>query len=200
MTVLRGTRVLVRLATPADAPAIAAYWRRNRARFARWDPVRPASFFTAPHWRGQAAAYRREARADRSLRMFVFDAARPERVIGVVNLSNFVRGAFQACHLGYSIDGGMEGRGLMSETLRLVIAHAFGPLGMHRLMANYRPENRRSARLLRRLGFRIEGRARAYLLIRGRWRDHVLTSLVSRHWKPARAAHRIRAPHRGAAR
>jgi ribosomal-protein-alanine N-acetyltransferase len=44
-------------------------------------------------------------------------------------------------------------------------------------MANYRPENTRSAGLPQRPGFEHEGRARAYLKIDGSWADHVLTSL-----------------------
>jgi ribosomal-protein-alanine N-acetyltransferase len=46
-------------------------------------------------------------------------------------------------------------------------------------MANYRPENERSGRLLQRLGFAREGYARDYLFIDGAWRDHVLTSLTT---------------------
>ncbi len=36
----------------------------------------------------------------------------------------------------------------------------------------------RSAQVLARLGFQIEGRARRYLQLNGVWRDHVLTSLL----------------------
>lgn len=46
-------------------------------------------------------------------------------------------------------------------------------------MANYVPTNERSGRLLRRLGFTVEGYARDYLFIDGAWRDHVLTSLTN---------------------
>jgi len=30
----------------------------------------------------------------------------------------------------------------------------------------------------------VEGYARDYLLINGKWEDHILTSLVNPHWKP----------------
>ena len=46
-------------------------------------------------------------------------------------------------------------------------------------MANYRPENDRSRKLLERLGFVREGLARDYLFIDGAWRDHVLTALTN---------------------
>lgn len=66
---------------------------------------------------------------------------------------------------------------MMSEALQAVIAYAFGDLALHRLQANYQPANVRSARLLQKLGFEIEGQAKDYLFLDGAWRDHVLTSL-----------------------
>ena len=68
----------------------------------------------------------------------------------------------------------------MGEALGALIEYAFTELELHRLMANYRPENERSAAVLARLGFEREGFARDYLYIDGAWRDHVLTALVRR--------------------
>ncbi|MFX8004460.1 GNAT family N-acetyltransferase, partial [Acinetobacter baumannii] len=65
----------------------------------------------------------------------------------------------------------------MQEALSQAIGHVFSQLGLHRIMANTRTENRRSQALLQRLGFQQEGRARDYLKIDGQWRDHVLHSL-----------------------
>jgi len=50
-------------------------------------------------------------------------------------------------------------------------------LQLHRIMANYVPTNDKSARLLRRLGFSVEGYAPDYLFLDGVWKDHILTSL-----------------------
>lgn len=187
---LRGAGFLVRVGKPADIPQILAYFQRNREHLAPTSPLPPADFYSAGHWRARLARADEGYRADRLLHCFVFRERAPsagvtgsEEVIGTVNLSNFVRGVFQACHLGYSIDREVEGSGTMSAAVRLVLDHAFGPLNLHRVMANYLPENERSARLLARLGFRIEGRASAYLQIAGVWRDHVLTSLVNDDWR-----------------
>jgi ribosomal-protein-alanine N-acetyltransferase len=51
-------------------------------------------------------------------------------------------------------------------------------------MASYLPHNQRSGKLLKRLGFVVEGYARDYLLINGLWQDHILTSLTNPNWKP----------------
>jgi ribosomal-protein-alanine N-acetyltransferase len=106
-------------------------------------------------------------------------------IVASVNLSNVVRGVFQACHLGYSVDAAHEGRGIAFEAVGAVVRFAFAELRLHRVMANYQPTNERSAKLLRRLGFTAEGYARDYLYINGGWRDHVLTSLSNPDWVPA---------------
>jgi len=45
------------------------------------------------------------------------------------------------------------------------------------------PTNERSARLPRRLDFVVEGDARDYLLIQGRWEDQVLVGLTNPAWQ-----------------
>ena len=67
----------------------------------------------------------------------------------------------------------------MREALTSAITYIFDEIGLHRIMANIRPENVRSARLLERLRFEREGLARSYLKINGVWADHVLTSLIN---------------------
>ena len=50
------------------------------------------------------------------------------------------------------------------------------PAGSYYIQAAYVPANERSGRLLRRLGFTVEGYARDYLYIGGAWRDHIVTA------------------------
>jgi ribosomal-protein-alanine N-acetyltransferase len=100
-------------------------------------------------------------------------------VVAGCNFTNIVRGIFQACHLGYSVDHAWQGKGLMFEVAQAGIAYMFDNQGLHRIMANHMPANVRSEKLLRRLGFEREGFARAYLKINGQWQDHVLNALVN---------------------
>jgi len=175
-------RLALRLASPAEAEAVIDYFARNREHFARWDPRKPPGFYDAAWWRQRLEVEAQAALADRGYRLFVFTKDDPARVVGQAHFANIVRGAFHCCHLGFSIDRELEGRGLMYEALTRAIAFAFDDLRLHRIEANHRPENVRSARVLRRLGFVPQGYARDYLRIDGEWRDHVLTALVNARW------------------
>lgn len=187
MESLRTDRLVLRLAEPDEAEAVAEFQRNNRTHFEPWDPRRAESFFTGWWWREQLRLDHELAMADRGYRFFLFETEAPDRVIGHAHLSNVVRGAFQACHLGFGIDRHREGRGLMREAVSATIDLAFGPLALHRIEANHRPENARSAGLLERLGFVPQGFARDYLYIDGAWRDHVLTARTNPQWTPPRS-------------
>lgn len=178
---------MLRLPDEADAPAIVRYYDVNRVHLAPWEPARSAAFYTSEFWRAQILQARREFADDCSCRFFLFDGAAAERgqtlVVGNAGLSNIVRGVAQFAILGYGLGAAEQGRGLMAEALEAVLRYGFGELGLHRISANYLPRNERSGRLLRRLGFTVEGYARDYLQIAGRWEDHILTSLVNPDWR-----------------
>jgi [ribosomal protein S5]-alanine N-acetyltransferase len=166
-----------------------AYFERNRDHLAPWDPPRPDGFYTEAFWRERLLRDHDDLAADRALRLALQWREPPDgEVIGVLNFNQFVRGAFQATTVGYSLDHGAVGKGVMFEALEAASAHMFNMLGFHRVMANYMPHNERSGRLLRRLGFVVEGYARDYLYIDGAWRDHILTALTNPNPKPPDAS------------
>ena len=184
---LATARLAVRLARPGMQAAMARFLRDNfTGHLDRWSPPAASAFFTEDFWRDRLAIAVEEFHAGRAAR-FVLQPPGPETgpVIGTCNYTNIVRGPFLACHLGYQIARSHEGQGLMAEALRATNAFAFRELRLHRIMANYRPENERSGRLLERLGFVREGLARDYLFIDGAWRDHVLTALANPAFDPS---------------
>lgn len=93
-------------------------------------------------------------------------------IVGVININSIVRGTFLSASLGYYVGAPFAGHGFMSEGLKQTVAHAFGPLGLHRLEANIQPDNARSLALVGRCGFQREGFSPRFLYIAGQWRDH----------------------------
>jgi ribosomal-protein-alanine N-acetyltransferase len=156
----------------------------NREHLAPWEPFRPDDYYTLDFWSDRFSSGNEEIASDRSLFLVLLNRMNPSgAIIGQIGLSNITRGAFQAAHLGYSLDQNAVGKGLMCEALTVVIEYVFEELNLHRVMANYSPRNERSGKLLRRLGFTVEGYARDYLRLAGTWEDHILTSLVNPSWK-----------------
>ncbi len=109
-------------------------------------------------------------------------------LVGIFTVSQIVRGYFQSAYLGYYANARHAGRGLMSESMQLVLDHAFGPLSLHRLEANIQPGNAPSIALARGAGFRLEGYSPRYLLIGGRWRDHERYAITADEHAQNRAA------------
>ncbi|MDH0342239.1 GNAT family N-acetyltransferase [Chromobacterium haemolyticum] len=181
---LNTPRLLLLPAQPAQARAMLDFHVRNRQHFEPWDPKPGDMFYTELYWTMQLRQRARDWEEGRGGRFLLALHTEPERVIGSVGLSNISRGAFQSCHLGYGLDQHCQGQGLMREALEAVIRCAFDTLRLHRIQANYQPHNLRSAGLLKRLGFEVEGHAKNYLYLNGGWRDHVLTSRLNPDFDP----------------
>ncbi len=123
----------------------------------------------------------KRARAANRLSHFVCHST--GALVGVINISEIVRGVFQSGYLGYYAFVPHAGAGLMRAGLHLVIERAFTQYELHRLEANIQPQNVRSKALVQSLGFRCEGLSPRYLKIAGRWRDHERWALTSEEWK-----------------
>lgn len=175
---LRTERLVLSRAKSRDANELLTYYLKNRAHLQPWKPSRSDDFYTAAALKSLLEGMDEQMRAGNAIHLLI---RRPESrvLVGECNFTNIVRGPFQACHLGFSLAEDEQGHGLMHEALSVAIRFIFDECGLHRIMANYRPENHRSAQLLQRLEFENEGTARAYLKINGEWADHVLTSRIN---------------------
>ena len=182
LPVLFTPRLRIAHVRPGYEAEIVAFFERNSEHFARWDPPAPPDFYSTAFWSRSAAQSVEDFSNDRAVRFDLFDSSRDEHehaLIGRIGFSQIFRGPFQSCTLGYQIDAGHEGKGLMHEALTAAIRYVFETTALHRIQANHLPENQRSAALLARLGFVREGVAKDYLFIAGAWRDHVLNALIN---------------------
>jgi [ribosomal protein S5]-alanine N-acetyltransferase len=173
-------RLTVRTPRRGDGGLIAEYYLKNREFLQPWSPTFRSDMFSARGWEesiptiasqlSQGSAYRFCLHSDRE-------------VIGVANVTDIRRSPYYGGILGYTLSEAHQGQGLMREALEAVLSYMFEEQNLHRVCAMYMPRNERSGRLLRRLGFQVEGYARDYLQIDGVWEDHVLTSRIHHDWQ-----------------
>jgi len=160
------------------AEALHLYYTNNLNHLTPWEPQRPNDYHSLIAWKNRIADFEEEHQRGISLRILAFQPKSTE-VVGTCFFTNISHGMFQACNLGYSLSEKFGGQGLMTEIVDASVGYIFRELDLHRVMANYVPENVRSARVLEKLGFEKEGLAISYLKIAGKWRDHVLTSKLN---------------------
>jgi ribosomal-protein-alanine N-acetyltransferase len=181
LPVLKTSRLTLQIAGPDDAKRCARFNAENAEFLAPWEPILVSTSTDVEGLRAYRERAVSHARAGSGFSFAIFPAS-PDAdspILGWLNLTNVIHGVFEACTMGYKLDRRMQGQGYMTEAATAGIEFAFDVLNLHRIMAAYMPHNQRSAALLRRLGFTVEGVARDYLYIAGDWRDHVLTSLIN---------------------
>jgi len=162
-----------------DGPAWMESRRHNVEWLRPWEATPPtgqpifgmsASVFTA-----MTRRLRSDARHGRAL---PFVVVVDNRFAGQLNVAGIVRGSLDSAHIGYWVDQRVAGRGVMPTCVALAVDHCFGPVGLHRIEINIRPENVASRRVVEKLGFRSEGVRERFLHISGEWRDHLTFALV----------------------
>ncbi|MBJ7264333.1 MAG: GNAT family N-acetyltransferase [Burkholderiaceae bacterium] len=170
-------RLVLSRSSIRDAADLLTYRIENRVHLRPWEPRRSDDFYTVKSFQSRLGSMDEQMSAGRAIHWLIRRPVSPA-IVGECNFTQFVGEPFQACYLGFSLSASEQGQGLMAEALSAAIACIFDNK-MHRIMANYRHENRRSAKLLHRLGFEVEGIARAYLKIDGKWADHILTAKIN---------------------
>ncbi len=185
-----GERVWVASATEGDIAAYARAVEQSRARLSAWNPVDPHGL------PGQLLA---QSASHQALLVHARDAVGDHDLVGKVTVSSVVRGRLLSGAVGYDAFDPYAGRGLFREGLRLAVDLVLSPeprgMGLHRVEANVRPGNVRSAGLLRGLGFVREGFSPDFLILpdehgQESWRDHDRYAVLSSEW-PA-APYRVR--------
>ena len=180
MTVeLKTPNMIISLLKVEDINLLVKFQNENKQHLTKWEPTRTLDYYSVEATQKRIESNTQDHELGKSVSLVAFNKTKTE-IIALCTFSNIVYGAFQACHLGYSISEREQGKGLMFEMLESAINFLFDEYNLHRIMANYIPENKRSEKLLLKLGFEKEGLAKSYLKINGQWQDHVLTSRISK--------------------
>ncbi len=179
---LEGERVMLRPPVRDDWQQWSLIREKNRKHLEPFEPKWRDGNQDSKYWDRRLARQSIYWGEDRGYYFLILDRNDSE-LIGGININNVVRGAAQFASIGYWIDQDNQGKGLMRESLQLVLAYAFQELRLHRINASCMPHNQRSINLLKRLGFAEEGFAKRYIQINGEWEDHLLFGLNCEDFK-----------------
>jgi ribosomal-protein-alanine N-acetyltransferase len=146
-----------------------------------WEPSWPPDALSRATFRARLSRYGEDWRTDQGYNFFIF--RNDDTLAGGVGLSNLRRGVAETASLGYWIGERFARQRHMTAALPLVLDFAFDRLRLHRVEAACLPTNVPSRALLKHTGFTEEGYARNYLLIDGKWQDHVLFAILREDWR-----------------
>ncbi len=83
------------------------------------------------------------------------------KVIGSIGLEK-IDG--HKAEIGYWLGEKYWGQGIMNSAVKLIMEYAFRKLRLRRVYANVFPSNKASARVLKKAGYKYEGRLRKYVI------------------------------------
>ncbi len=179
---LRGARVLLRPLVADDYDAWLAVRSSCRRWLQVWEP-RPAGGKHLAEDRSSFVSRCLGRERERQLGYgFGFGIFADEVFCGEITLSSIQRGPFQSGVIGYWIDEAKAGRGLMPESVVVVLAFAFDSLALHRVEINIVPRNAASRRVVEKLDLRSEGVSLRMLEIDGVWEDHMRFAITAEEW------------------
>lgn len=86
--------------------------------------------------------------------------------------------------IGYWLAGHAQGRGVMTDSTRAMVDHAFDELGLNRVQIQCAAGNLKSQAIPRRLKFQEEGLIRQGQLLHGTYHDLVMFGMLREQWRP----------------
>jgi len=175
--VLQGEGIFLRYPEMSDYPQWTKLRSESREFLSPWEPTWGTDELSRAAFRRRIRRYQREIRGDLAYPFLVFRKA-DNLLLGGCTLTNVRRGVTQSAAVGYWVGARYARQGYMYASLTAIRPFVFELLGLHRLEAACIPENEASRKLLLKVGFHEEGRARRYLQINGQWRDHILFALL----------------------
>lgn len=175
--ILETERLVLRVLNDSFYMQVLTFLSRNRELFDQFEVEKPLNFYTADFQKRSLYQEYAQILNRTRIRYFIFLKENPQRIIGTVSFTDF-RSSFHSCRIGYKFDPNFHGYGYACETLLEALMQVTKDYDLHRIEAHVLPSNQPSIKLLTRLGFELEGTARAYAFLDGKWEDHLQYSLI----------------------
>lgn len=105
-----------------------------------------------------------------------------EKLVGAIGF-NYIHKINKSANIGYWLDQDHQGKGIMTESCKLLIAYGFEELGLNRIDISHAVGNIRSSAIPKRLGFTEEGHFRKSGFVNGKFLDEIYYGLLADEWK-----------------
>lgn len=154
----------------------ACYSEPAASRYAVWKP-HPDLYYTKSYMQYVIRGYARQESM-----VFCIELKEQHRVIGTCSFTEMDE-AYKIAEIGYTLSPAYWRCGYGTEAVAALVRFGFETIGLCRISARVMAENRASARLLRRLGFRQEGYLADGIYCKGALRDLCLFGLLQSEYR-----------------
>ncbi len=172
-----GKTIILRMPDVGDCQAWTKLRELSASFLMPWEPLWPHDAVSSSFYMRQWRRFSRRWIQDREYAFLIFRRqpnGQEGGLLGGITITDIKRSVYQVGTLGYWMGAPFAGQGVMREAISLLLPFAYQQLGLHRLEATVMPENERSIRLLRSLGFREVGLSKQNMQIEGAWRDQII--------------------------
>ena len=166
------------LRTRGDAGEVFDVIDANRAYLRRWfswvdGATSPASV------KKTMTSWQKANEAGTELTLGIFLEGRYVGNIGMYDIKKTNNSAV----IGYWLAEADQGRGIMTDSVRAIVAHGFMTMGHNRISIHCAVDNVKSRAVATRLGFDFEGVAKDGECINGIYVDSAMYAIVKREWE-----------------
>jgi len=109
---------------------------------------------------------------------FGVELIKTKELIGTINLFNISKKNKNA-EIGIWLAKNYWGKGFSDEALKLMLDFGFKKLGLKRIQARVLHKNVAAQKLMKRAGFKLEGRLRKKTFLHNQWFDDLIYGLLS---------------------
>ena len=89
----------------------------------------------------------------------------------------------RTAEVGFILDPRQQGKGFATEAARALLDWAFTSAGLHRVIGRTEARNAASARVLEKLGMRLEAHFVENEWVKGEWQSELVYSILEREWR-----------------
>lgn len=179
---LTGKRVLLRPVGVEDAGPLLAAMRDPETQRLTGSHARPYDRDPETQRRAVEEWYRTRHEHDDRLDLAIVDRESGECAGEIV--LNELSPDDASCNLRIMIVPRWTGHGLGTEAISLLLDHAFGTVGLHRVSLGVYAFNPRAQHVYEKVGFRLEGTLRDALRWDGRYVDELLMAILATDPRP----------------